>query len=359
MTHHHPSGPSKVEANELRFLLNHSLVGRVGDQMDDVLVAALIRQVADVVCPCTSRKLLLAVLDLMVESDANFEQQVERLVEQLLVLGDLLELEVADPISGQGSSTYIHAAPPSFVARSSGRVYLCGIAPDNMPFLPDRLWSRIQHSGAARYIEPDAENDLTQTMKELGLRQLSYASWSHAPKVKSATEFVDSARARIRKEGVTGDIPNLRILRPAGSAATYMSRWADPSNESGLFVGRRPRAYGSDLWCLIDLAAGRPNRWIDLPFLESRERGCDLAWRLQLALDAVQGDPATFKSTEEVVGWRVKVSFPLPLWAQRRLTTLSLDAGENQSAFSWLIPQTELASEEHFLMDYLWFVKSL
>ena len=76
-------------------------------------------------------------------------------------------------------------------------------------------------------------------------------------------------------------------------------RWREVRADSGRFVARRDQAYGSNLWCYVELSNGEPQRLLDFPLAGSRWRGCDEAWRLQMAIDAQRGAPQRFRLQED------------------------------------------------------------
>jgi hypothetical protein len=70
---------------------------------------------------------MLASLEHLVSDAEALSTSIERIIEQLIVQGDLLDLtQVARFDDGQAKST-LFAARPSFVARSNGRLILLGI----------------------------------------------------------------------------------------------------------------------------------------------------------------------------------------------------------------------------------------
>ncbi len=69
-----------------------------------------------------------------------------------------------------------------------------------------------------------------------------------------------------------------------------------PARLSGRFVvARRPQAYGADLWCIVELDGGRPVRLLDVTSAGDLRRPSDIAWRIQMAQDALAGRRQVFR----------------------------------------------------------------
>ena len=76
----------------------------------------------------------------------------------------------------------------------------------------------------------------------------------------------------------------------------YKGRWREPIASDGIFVARRPQAYGAPVWCAVELADGVPQAVLDLPIDSSIAPGWDDARKLQAALDAERGSPRSSAS---------------------------------------------------------------
>jgi hypothetical protein len=112
---------------------------------DEAFLSALVRRAAAYLCPCTARFLVRSVMDglqgLAGEPDALLEQ-VETAVEKAMIAGDLLELSQVTIDDPSAKSTWVFGAPPAFVARPSGSVFLMGITIDEPSPLPPSLAPR-------------------------------------------------------------------------------------------------------------------------------------------------------------------------------------------------------------------------
>jgi len=145
------------------------------------------------------------------------------------------------------------------------------------------------------------------------------------------------------------------LLDPAKSVRYYPARWVDKTKSTGRFIGRRPQAYGADLWCYIDLESGVPRKFLDLPLPKSRVRGCDEAWRIQAAIDARRAEPQRFRVRRGPEGWVVLDLFsPVPMWARRRWDAVGEPVPSTGCLFSYRFRPTEIEEEIRFARDILW-----
>jgi len=328
--------------------------------IDDAFLAASLRRAAGILCPCSSSTLIGAVLDSLNYLSAEKGGIAERLAaaaETLVIGGDLLELNQVTVDDPAVKGTWLFAAPPSFVERPDGSVFIIGTVPDEATPLPASLSARIVYEGFARALSPLPSENIPSVLRGLGLLELSKSAWLKAPKPESATELRDSMLRRLSEQPPSGTVPDLSILDPGRNVDYYGGRWINPTNESGNYVGRRPQAYGAPLWGFASLVDGRVGKFMDFPLKGTRWRGCDAAWHLQMAIDHGRGTPQRYRRRLTAGGACLDFFSPLPLWAQRRFVVLGRPALREQCMFSYWIPERELATEENFLRDRLWLVR--
>ena len=284
-------------------------------------------------------------------------QAAKSVLEDMIVCGDILELaHVATP-GAEAHPNWLYCAPPSYVVRSGGNIHVFGIAADNAAFLPREMRMQLQCNGAVRYLSTSHDKALAQQLSRLGLREIKQDAWMNTVTRESPQTFIDRYRKRLASSGLSGDLPELRILLPrAEETIPYSARWKPATSETGLFVGRSPQAYGAPLWYLCSLDNGVVQKSLLLPFPESAERASDTAWRLQLALDALAGRPATFSVRNCTGGLRLFFDFPLPTAARRRLLHLGAPSPESHSTpFEFTLQTAEFEAERAFLRDHYWF----
>src|SRR5580704_5148440 len=115
------------------------------DLLDNTILAALLRRAAGILCPCSPSTLTASVLEglqYLVEDEASAAERLADLVDKLIVTGDLLELNQVTTDDPAVKGTWVFSAPPSFVERPGGSVFLIGIVPDEVTPLPASLSMR-------------------------------------------------------------------------------------------------------------------------------------------------------------------------------------------------------------------------
>ena len=329
----------------------------VGTFIDDGLLAALLRRSAGMRCPCSRAALRASLVESLqgLSQDAKqLADRIQEVIDALIVAGDLLELSdvVADDPGAKG--TWVYAAPPGFVSRPSGSIFLIGVVPDQDTFLPEGLASRVTHEGFTRLIAQQPGEDLRAELHEQGLEELSEHVWLKCPKTESAQEMLAALEYRLASQPPSGAIGDLQILDSAQPVTYYRGRWTAPKRQSGNFVARRPQEFGASLWCFVTLQDGVPARLLDFPLKKSRWRGCDAAWHVQMALDRRLGHPQLYRRRAANDGVRLDFFSPLPLWAERRLIIFGRPVPPEKCLMSYWLPASEAKVEERFLQDRLW-----
>jgi hypothetical protein len=324
---------------------------------DDALLAALIRRAAGIHCPCSPATLIASVLDALqcvVEDRSPTEERLADLVDKLMIIGDLLELNQVTTDDPDVKNTWVFAAPPSFVSRPDGTFFLLGMAPDHVTPLPSSLGANVLYEGLLRILIPDSGQEVRGVLGELGWLELSSVSWLKAPRPETAAELRDATQRRLDEQPPSGSIADLMTLDPSRDARHYARRWVAPTDQSGSFVARRPQAHGAPLWGYAALTNGMPTRFLDFPLKGTRWRGCDVAWHLQMAIDAGRGRPQVYRRRDNAGGAYLDFFSPLPLWAARRLAILGQEAPPEDCLLRYWLPTQELAGQEGFLSERLW-----
>lgn len=331
------------------------------DAIDDTLLAASLRRAAGILCPCSPNTLVTAVLEslqyLFEGSDNDMEERITDTVEALIIGGDLLELNQVTTDDPDAKGTWVFSAPPGFVARPGGNVFLVGIAPDEITPLPVSLNARVTSEGFTRVLTPLPDENLPSILRDLGLVEISKSAWLKGPKVESATELHDSMLRRLEEQPPSGSVADISILDPARAVDYYTGRWRTSAKDCGNYVARRPQAYGAPLWGFAKLVDGIVVKFLDFPLPRTRWRGCDVAWHLQMAIDQHRGTPQSYLRRLVSTGDCLDFFSPLPLWAQRRLAVLGRPAPREKCLISYWIPERELVCEEKFLREHLWLAK--
>ena len=325
--------------------------------LDDAMLAALGRRSAGIHCPCsrtTLRAALLECTDGLPAGRESLPEAVDDVIEALIVGGDLLELNDVVIDDSDVRQTWIFAAPPSFVVRRSGSIFLFGIVPDQNTFLSSTMAARVLHRGVTRMLEPQPDEDMPNQLRELGLRQLSDRTWLRSPRSEAPADMLARHRRYLADQSPVSGIRDLKILDSARPVNYYRGRWVEPTDQDGTFVARRPQEFGAPIWCFVELKNGEPVRLLDLPLMRTRWRGCDSAWHLQAAIDHCRGTPQRYR--RRIYDDTVRFDFfsPLPQWSERRLMILGRPVPRDRCLVSYVVPASESDAEETFLQQTLW-----
>lgn len=328
--------------------------------LDDLLLGGLVRRSAGINCPCSPATLRSSLLDGLqgLTTDEDLSDKVDEAIEGLIVTGDLLELHDVVVDDSHVKSTWLFAAPPSFVVRPNGAVFLFGVVPDQESFLPDSLAARVRYHGYTRTIMASPNEDLTAELREQGLQQLSESAWLKCPKAETARDALNRFQRLLSQQPPAGAVSDAEIIDPQQPVTFYRGRWTTPNKQTGLVVGRRPQEFGAPLWCAMALENGSVARFIDLPLPKVRWRGCDAAWHLQMAIDACGGKPQSYRRRASPSGVRLDFFSPIPEWAERRLMIFGRAAPKEKCLFSYELSVPDAETEERFLQERLWLSQS-
>lgn len=332
------------------------LSGNTGSLVDDAFIGALLRRAAGIHCPCSRTTIRATVMESLqfLTLEASLADRIDLSIEILIVGGDLLELVDVTTDDPAVKGTWIFAAPPSFVRRPGGSVFLSGVVADQDTFLPQSLASRIIYEGLTRVLVAKPDEDLAGELREHGLQELSESNWLRSPKPERAEDLVTRFQRRVASQPLSAGVKDFQILDSSLPVTYYRGRWTSPDHRSGTFVARRPQEFGSPIWCYAVIDAGIPIRVLDLPGEASRWRGCDAAWHLQMAVDCVSNHPQRYRSRRTDRGVRVDLFSPLPQWSERRLMIFGRPQPKEFSLFSYWLPATQAEAELRFLRERLW-----
>ena len=321
-------------------------------------IAGALRRAAGFLCPCTAPTLVRGVvgpLRGLVDDLATIKDLVVETLEAMIAHGDILEHRDIEGEAGCGAASLLYAAPAGFVARESGALILLGVTSDQPSAVPEDLEARVEYVNHVRRLTPSSGEDLRSELRQLGLIEISYSGWLRSPRREICAQHLTRHDRLLDVAQPSHDVPGLSLLDPARSVRYYRGRWVEPSAQSGRFVARRSQAYGADLWCYLEMRNGNPERLIDIPAEESRWRGCDEAWYLQMAIDARRGEPQRFRIRAGPESTRVLEFFsPVPMWARRRWDAVGEPVSASGCLFAYRLAEAELAEEMRFVRETLW-----
>jgi hypothetical protein len=332
--------------------------GTATDGISLPLIAQAVRRAAHILAPCPRHELERAVQQSLKDISADIEEiatRVAEALESLLAYGDILEMRT--PAGDPWTTGYfiVRPSPPTFVVRKNGSAIILGVAGDEITPLPSAMNERIGYRGVLRALAPEGTENLRLLLAELGLVELSEKAWLHLPPTESAMHYRQAWAHRLSESASVSAIEGLQTLDTRRSSTYYSGRWVESSiSLNGMHVGRRPQRYGSSLWCLVDLVSGVPRRLLDLASKDGRERPCDLAWRIQMAIDAECGAPQRVRIRSSGQGCILDFFSPLPCWAERKLAVTGERVEPNRSLLSYVITSPEVDETVNFIKTYLW-----
>lgn len=319
----------------------------------EALLGAALRRAAGILAPCTPGELCRAVwqsLAPIAGADGPKFADVEHTLDQLLVVGDVAEVLFTDEQRGN-DRIRLCLVPPAFVALPDNRMLLLGGSDLVGQLLPDELAGRILSHGLQREIVGRDGEPLAGALRALGLLEISIEAWLRLPKMETSKAIVDSYRTRLVPVSTPVAIQGLKVL---GAGRHYRQRWADANELSGFFVARRPQAFGYPIWCAVMLENGCVVGLHDLHAPGARWRPCDIAWYLQLALDASRGHPQRYRFTSDPLRPTVDIFAPIPGWAERRLALTGGRVPESGSLARFAMLPARASEARRFLQEYLW-----
>lgn len=325
--------------------------------IDDELLASLLRRCAGISCPCSPTTLRATLFEGMsyLSSDGDaLNKRIDKIINDMTTVGDLLESSDIATEDPNVKSTWVFAAPPSFIVRKNGNIYLAGIAPDQENFLSPPLESRILYSGVTRSISPQPGENLAATLEKLGINKLSQSVWLKSPEYQTPRKLLTNFKRRLANVPECDPISGIEILDSATKVTYYRGRWRAPKNQTGIFVARRTQEFGARIWSFVQLVDGTLKRIIDLPVANYLWRGCDAAWHLQMAIDYCRKQPQRYRKRNTGLGARFDFFSPLPLWSERRLMLFGRKLPREKSLFSYELPASEIDEEEKYLQECLW-----
>lgn len=327
------------------------------DLFTDEGVCASLRRAASFLCPATPRQLVDAVRDALTPLAPQGVPSRDDLMDRLGLLvaaGDLLELRE----ESQRQTRRLFLGPPSYVSKSHGQFLLLGVRPFGAPLVAGPLAEDIAYEGYLRTLTLAAA-DAPVLLAAAGLRQITRESWLKSPRAQAAEELLTEYRRRLAVARPAGQIEGLSVIDPAARVDFYRGRWRPRrASDDGDFIGRRPQAYGADLWCFVRIEDGQPKSLLDLPIADRSVAGRFEAWRIQAALDAERRHPQVARVRSvggDETTRTIDLFGPLPSWAERFLTLIGLPGDPQGGALmSYRLPREAVPEVSSFLTNMLW-----
>ena len=324
---------------------------------EEAISEALMRS-ASMLCPCPPETLIQSVSSPLqyLSSDKSFEQSINEVLNSLISVGSILELSEIGAETSLQPAILLYLQPKSFVVRASGTVFLIGVSLRELASLSEEIRNQTQVKSYLRYLNLQENVNIVATLKEMGFTEISYKSWIEAPMPITKKELINRLNTLLDAASYSGYIEKMTILNPDTPVGYYNGRWSEPKSQSGRFIARRPQAYGSSLWCYVELIEGESQKFIDFPLQGNKWRGCDEAWHLQMAIDADRGNPQQFEVEFDNTPNTAMLKFfsPVPMWARRRWEALGEPVDSKGCLFAYRFDRTELYEETQFANEQLW-----
>jgi hypothetical protein len=319
------------------------------------LLKPALRRASYLLAPCSAADLIRFVAEPLAPL-GEVREEIDGELQDLIAYGDIFEMRRIDGDPWDTPSLVLRPAPPAFVMRSTTQAFILGIGGDYPSPLPADLSARLDHAGPVRLLDCPDDQDLAGHLREFGLTELSEQAWLRIPPAVSPNVHVEEWRIRLSAVPPNATaIADLEIIDGARTSSFYSGRWRAPRNmDTGLYVARRPLAFGGKLWCVVELKDGQPIRLLDLHPSNGFLRPCDQAWRLQAALDATQGAPQQFAVSEDGAITHLGFGGPLPSFAERKLALVATKSRVPHTLFRFSGSTASLQEEIVFLQSILW-----
>jgi len=350
------SMPTQIDRRQARVLLREGLLlaGDDPDLRDEVVLAAALRRAASFSSPVGRSALVgevTAAIGALLDDRDDLRERVAGVLDRLLDQGDLLEFAKAEA----GQDRRVLLRPPAYVETASSYLLL-GVRPEGAPILDLLSEQGLIEEGIPRRID-GRSGEARGALEDAGFQALTLEAWVGAPPQVAAEVLLAEIRSALLEAGPVGEIPGLRIIDPATRVRFYKGRFREPTmGDSGIFVARRPQAFGPERWCVASISAGVPEKLIDFPIMGGLERPGDEALRAQAAIDEMRGHPQPLELRQGRDG-KTSLDFfaPLPGWASRRLEALGTQVEHGPGAlFTYRLGDEEAQAEARFLASRLW-----
>jgi hypothetical protein len=346
----------------MRALKQHELLKTTGQALGlaatnsatDLLKPAL-RRAAFILSPASRADLIRFVAEPLTPLGVT-RDQLEETLEELITYGDILEMRKLDSDDWDAPPYVLRPAPPSFVQRPDGTIIVLGVSGALPTPLTADLAQRVEDRGPVRVLTDKDARSLIAHLRLLGLTALSESAWLRMPTAETAHSHLHRWIQRLAAvEETPGGIRDLEILDFTRPIRFYTGRWTAPgASTTGTFIARRPQLFGARLWSIVEFNHGIARRLTDFYEDEEHQRPCDIAWRIQAAIDATNGRPQQVRVRPTSSGCTFDFFSPLPAFAERRLTLTGNKVCGVRCLFSFQVEERHVATERAALETHLW-----
>ena len=324
-----------------------------GYGFDDLeFLASFIRQVAARSCPCSHRILIKTTLALLrpLDPDEKLSLRISDCLDELIAYGDLVEIRDQDD-----TKDLVTLRIPSAVKVSPQRILLLGDPQHGLRSDAPSFIAKPELHGCARTVlVEDADAAMSHLLVD-GYTLVSYEQWCRIPKLITAEDLVARYARKMASQDPVGSLGELELLIPETNVKYYQGRWKQAKAQTGMFVAKRTRRFGSPSWCCVKLEGGVAVGLVSFP-TQSGVRGCDEAWHLQQAIDRARSAPQRYSvRLDQETGFSFLDFYsPVPEWAHRRWNAIGERVDSKGSLFSYRFDSSALADEIRFAETRMW-----
>jgi hypothetical protein len=325
-------------------------------------IAQLVRRVAGYSCPCSKSKITRTVLNLikyLFDQEEGLNDLIEDTFEKIVTIGDLIETRRSDEENMSVQVMYF-SSPLKYIKISDYKLLLLGINNDNNEFLPHTILINIKYRGTFRLLDFSELNfeETRRILEEVGYVEIKTSDWLSYSENITFEKHLSIYNRKLSSIDVHPEkVDSLEIVSSFDGSQFYRGRWQQVNRlHTGRFVARRNTSkYEGHIWGYVELENGLLQRSIDFPLTGKRCRGCDEAWRLQMALDKNNGKPQQFRIVQ-LDNDKISLEFfsPIPMWTIRRISLSGDETKATSSLFSFIIPSIELNDIKRILVNDLW-----
>jgi hypothetical protein len=326
--------------------------------IDQSMLACLIRRIVNAHAPILRATIIdrtMECLQLLENDREDLVHRIQDTYNQMLIFGDLIEARDSPSLEGLRRGTVVFGAPLSLTVQSN-RIFLIGVF-DERECLPDYLSNYLQHDCHRRFLSVEDINAAIECLMELGFSKVTDDQWLKGPVRERPHDLIARYNKLLYRTNSAFHDVELEIIDGTSQEDYYRARWRTPLTQSGIFVGRRPTAYGGFEWCYVQLEGGVCVRLLDFSLVEEEhqfERSCDKAWRLQMALDYESNRPQSVALVEEEDEMIFDFVSPIPLWTERRFLKFGRRIEGRNSLVSFAVPMADSTLIKKFLQEFLW-----
>lgn len=343
-----------ISALDARQVLRSNLAVHIADLTtadDQGLRLATVRLAASRLSPITPQGLVAAtslILRGLLPGGLTSAAEIDADIDSLILSGDIIS---AKGVTGGSSQTMLFLAPPLFVRRKSGSVFVMGAVPEAAsPFA-----SITRALGALRELVPPPSD---QDLIDAGFLPFPIGAWIEAPVARLHGDLLKQLDDDLARLPRAGDVEELEIVDPNQPHTYYRGRWTTGKGASGNFVARRRRKWGGRAWGYAELSGGVAVKFRTFPAIDARFRACDEAWWTICAADAAAGKAQTVVVRRSGSLAQFVVNTPLPMWIERRLLSVGTltETPPRGALLAYDVRAADADEELAFLQTHLWMV---